>query len=153
MGCWCWRNIVDVWQGAEALVLHRGWGRHGAAETPLFNNVRTTIVRCGQYGLDGTLVKPLQQVPMNGPLVVPLATLDSELQPVEMIPRCQWLLRYIFRCGIVEPAVHNVRQIHKYIKYLQSASEGVVDLTINQSPHRPWLRSISQQYNIWFAQA
>ena len=36
----------------------------------------------------------------------------------EMIPRCRWLLWYLLRCGIVEPAVHNVRQIHIYIKYL-----------------------------------
>ena len=52
----------------------------------LFSNdtiVRTAIVRCGQLGPDGTLVKPLQQVPMNGHLVVPLATLDNELQPVK----------------------------------------------------------------------
>ena len=47
--------------------------------------VRTTIVRCGQFRLDGTLAKPPQQVPKDGPLVVPLATLDSELQPVEII--------------------------------------------------------------------
>jgi hypothetical protein len=51
--------------------------------TTLKGVVRTAIVRCGQLRPDGTLVKPLQQVPMNGPLVVPLATLDSELQPVK----------------------------------------------------------------------
>ena len=33
--------------------------------------VQTAIVRCGQLGPDGTLVKQLQQVMMLGPLVVP----------------------------------------------------------------------------------
>jgi hypothetical protein len=43
----------------------------------------TTIVRCGHFRLDGALVKPTQQVLVDGPLVVPLAALDSELQPVK----------------------------------------------------------------------
>ena len=67
------------WQGAETLTLNRGLSRPGVAETPLFNNVRTAIVRCGQLRLDGTLVKQLQQMVTLGPLVVPAATLDSEL--------------------------------------------------------------------------
>ena len=46
-------------------------------------SVRTTTVRCGHFRLDGTLVKPTQQVPIDGSLVVPRATLDSELQPVK----------------------------------------------------------------------
>jgi hypothetical protein len=45
--------------------------------------VRTTKVCCGHFRLDGALVKPTQQVPMDDPLVVPLTTLDSELQPVK----------------------------------------------------------------------
>ena len=44
--------------------------------------MRTVKVRGGHLGPDGTLVKPLQQEPMLGPLVVPVATLDSELQPI-----------------------------------------------------------------------
>ena len=77
-------SVTRWWlQRAEALTLSRGLSRHGVAGPLLFNNVRTTIVRCGHLGLDGTFVKPLQQVPMDGPLVVPLATLDSELQPVK----------------------------------------------------------------------
>jgi hypothetical protein len=56
--------------------------RPGVAETPLFNNVRTTIVRCSHLGLDGLLVKQLQQGVVHGHLAVPLATLDNELQPI-----------------------------------------------------------------------
>ena len=41
----------------------------------------------GHLGLDGTLVKPLQLVPMLGHLAVPDATLDNELQP-KMMPMC-----------------------------------------------------------------
>jgi hypothetical protein len=67
------------WQRAETVTLNRGLIRPGVAETPLFNNVRTVKVRGGHLGPDGTLVKLLQQVPMIGHLVVPLATLDSEL--------------------------------------------------------------------------
>ena len=66
-------------QEDEVLALNRGLSRPGVAETPLFNNVRTTIVRCSQLGLDGLLVKQLQQVVTLGPLVVPAATLDNEL--------------------------------------------------------------------------
>ena len=36
----------------------------------------------GHLGPGGTLVKPLQQEPVLGPLAVPVATLDSELQPI-----------------------------------------------------------------------
>ena len=67
------------WQGDETLALNRGSSRPGVAETPLFNNVQTAIVRCGHLGPDGTLVKQLQQVVTLGPLVVPAATLDNEL--------------------------------------------------------------------------
>jgi hypothetical protein len=64
-------------------------------------------VRGGHLGHDGTLVNPLQQDPVLGILVVPLATLDNELQP-KMMPM---MLQYVyFRYRIVEPAVHSVRQ-------------------------------------------
>ena len=67
------------WQGAETSTLNRGLSRPGVAETPLFNNVRTVKVRGGHLGPDGTLVKQLQQVVTLDHLVVPAATLDSEL--------------------------------------------------------------------------
>ena len=67
------------WQEAETLTLNRGLSRPGVAETPLFNNVRTVKVRGGHLGPDGALVKQLQQVVILDHLVVPAATLDSEL--------------------------------------------------------------------------
>jgi hypothetical protein len=67
------------WQEAETLTLNRGLSRPGVAETPLFNNVRTVLVRGGHLGLDDALVKKLQQVVILDHLVVPAATLDSEL--------------------------------------------------------------------------
>ena len=53
--------------------------RPGVAETPLFYNVRTTIVRCNHLGLDGQLVKQLQQGVVDDHLAVPPATLDYDL--------------------------------------------------------------------------
>ena len=41
--------------------------------------VRTVLVRSGHLGPDGALVKQLQQVVILDHLVVPAATLDSEL--------------------------------------------------------------------------
>jgi hypothetical protein len=67
------------WQEAETLTLNRGLSRPGVAETPLFNNVQTVKVRGGHLRPDGTLVNQLQQVVTLGHLVVPVATLDSEL--------------------------------------------------------------------------
>ena len=94
--------------------------------------MRTTTVRCGQFRLNGALVKPLQQVPVDGSLVVPLATLDSELRPNN---DANDVLQYVFiRCKVVEPAVHSVRQNTYIYKYLQSANEGVVDLTMANTP-------------------
>ena len=58
-------------------------GSSGVAETPLFNNVRTIIVRWRPFLADGALVNQLQQDVPLGHLVVPDATLDSELQPVK----------------------------------------------------------------------
>ena len=53
--------------------------RLGAAEAPLFNNVRTITVRWRPLLADGALVNQLQQDVPLGHLVVPVATLDSEL--------------------------------------------------------------------------
>ena len=58
-------------------------GSSGVAETPLFNNVRTITVRWRPLLADGALVNQLQQDVPLGHLVVPDATLDSELQPVK----------------------------------------------------------------------
>ena len=49
------------------------------SERSKVNIVRTVKVRGGHLGPDGTLVKQLQQVVTLGHLVVPVATLDSEL--------------------------------------------------------------------------
>ena len=78
------------------VVVHVVWG--GGA--PLFNNVRTTTVRCGHLGLDGQLVKQLQQGVAHGHLAVPPATLDNELQPNNMPMMC---FSMFIRCEIVEP--------------------------------------------------
>ena len=43
--------------------------------------VRTVLVRGGHLGPDGALVKQLQQGVILDHLVVPAATLDSELHP------------------------------------------------------------------------
>ena len=45
------------------------------------NPVRTVLVRGGHLGLDGARVKQLQQGAILDHLVVPSATLDSELHP------------------------------------------------------------------------
>ena len=44
--------------------------------------MRTTTVRCGHLGIDGQLVKQLQQGVVHGHLAVPPATLDNELYHV-----------------------------------------------------------------------
>ena len=63
----------DPWELAKSMKLLLG---------PKSIIVRTPTVRCGPFRLGGTLVNPTQQVPIDGSLVVPRATLDSELQPV-----------------------------------------------------------------------
>ena len=96
--------------------------------------VQTITVRDGHLSHDRTLVKPLQHEPALGLLVVPVATLDNDLQP-KMMPM---VLQYVyFRYRIVEPAVHSVRQNTNIKIYLQSANEGVVDLTMANPPIAP----------------
>ena len=62
--------------------------------------MRTSKVRGGHLGPDGTLVKLLQQVPVLEHLAVPNATLDNELLNPNDADVC---FRCLFGCEIVEP--------------------------------------------------
>ena len=58
-------------------------GSSGVAETPLFNNVRTTIVRWRPLIGWRRACQPTTARCAIGRLAVPNATLDNELQPVK----------------------------------------------------------------------
>jgi hypothetical protein len=98
--------VDDGWCGAETLSLERG-SQPGVAGCHCSTMCELQKFFGSQLRLDGARVKLLQQVPVVEPLAVPLATLDSKLQPNNMPMMC---FSSLFRCGIVEPVVHSVRQ-------------------------------------------
>ena len=58
------------------------------------------------------LAKLSQQVSNDGHLSPLFATQDNELQPVEIIQDAVDCFDIYFKCEVVEPALHSVRQIH-----------------------------------------
>ena len=84
--------------------------------------------------LDGTLVKPTQQVLVDVPLAVPPATLDNELQPNNDADGASICLLGV---EIVEPvdAQCETNYIYKYLP--TECDEDVVELDNAQPLHRP----------------
>ena len=99
------RGVLSPWKQTESLL---PWILTLFMLCLLAGGVRTAAVCGGHFRLGGTLVKLLQQELVDGSLVVPLATLDSELQPNN---DANDVLQYVLLgVEIVEPAVHSVRQ-------------------------------------------
>ena len=73
------------------------------------------IVRCGQFSLWKHARQTITTSVKWWTLVAPLCYSRQWTPTRWNNPRCRWLLRYIFKCEVVEPALRNVRQIHIYI--------------------------------------